>query len=72
MVILGGRSSLFGPFLGAVLYLLLESTLSRYTDSWQFFVGAIFVICVLLFPQGLWGLLTTTIPQLVRRTRRAR
>jgi branched-chain amino acid transport system permease protein len=72
MVILGGRSSLFGPFLGAVLYLLLESTLSRYTDSWQFFVGAIFVVCVLLFPQGLWGLLTTTLPRLLRRTRRAR
>ena len=72
MVILGGRSSLFGPFLGAVLYLLLESTLSRYTDSWQFFVGAIFVVCVLLFPQGLWGLLTTTLPRALRRMRRAR
>jgi len=55
-----------------VVYLLLESTLSRYTDSWQFFVGAVFVICVLLFPQGLWGLVTTTVPQLFRRTRGAR
>jgi branched-chain amino acid transport system permease protein len=72
MVILGGRSALFGPFLGAVVYLLLESTLSRYTDRWQFVVGAIFVICVLLFPQGLWGLITTTVPQLLRRTRRTR
>jgi branched-chain amino acid transport system permease protein len=35
-------------------------------------VGAIFVVCVLLFPQGLWGLLTTTLPRLLRRTRRAR
>ena len=72
MVILGGRSSLFGPFLGAVVYLLLESTLSRYTDSWQFYVGAIFVLCVLLFPQGLWGVVTTTVPGLFRRTRAAR
>ncbi len=52
------RSSLFGPFLGAVAYLLLESTLAQYFRSWQLFVGAIFVVCVLLFPQGLWGLLT--------------
>jgi hypothetical protein len=29
-------------------------------------------VCVLLFPQGLWGLMTTTVPQLVRRTRRTR
>ncbi|SFL49567.1 branched-chain amino acid ABC transporter permease [Geodermatophilus ruber] len=72
MVILGGRSSLFGPFLGAVVYLLLESTLSRYFASWQLIVGAIFVICVLAFPQGLWGLLTQTLPGLFRKRRRTR
>ena len=63
MVILGGRSSLFGPFLGAVIYLLLESSLSQSFKSWQLIVGAIFVICVLVFPQGLWGLFTTTLPR---------
>jgi branched-chain amino acid transport system permease protein len=72
MVILGGRSSLFGPFLGAVIYLLLESTLSRYYASWQLIVGVIFVVCVLAFPQGLWGLITQTLPQLIRKVRRAR
>jgi branched-chain amino acid transport system permease protein len=72
MVILGGRSSLFGPFLGAVIYLLLESTLSRYFASWQLIVGAIFVVCVLAFPQGLWGLITQTLPQLFRKARGAR
>ena len=72
MVILGGRTSLFGPFLGAVVYLLLESTLSRTFDSWQLIVGAIFVACVLAFPQGLWGLVTVTLPGAVRRLRRAR
>ncbi|MGY1591667.1 branched-chain amino acid ABC transporter permease [Geodermatophilus sp. SYSU D00708] len=71
MVILGGRSSLFGPFLGAVVYLLLESSLSRTFASWQLIVGAIFVLCVLAFPQGLWGLLTQTLPGLFRRGRRA-
>ncbi|MGY1643176.1 branched-chain amino acid ABC transporter permease [Geodermatophilus sp. SYSU D00703] len=71
MVILGGRSSLFGPFLGAVVYLLLESSLSRTFASWQLIVGAIFVLCVLAFPQGLWGLVTQTLPGLFRRRRRA-
>jgi branched-chain amino acid transport system permease protein len=59
MAILGGRGSLFGPFLGAVVYLLLESILSKTFASWQLIVGAIFVACVLAFPQGLWGLLTS-------------
>jgi branched-chain amino acid transport system permease protein len=71
MVILGGRSSLFGPFLGAVVYLLLESSLSRTFSWWQLIVGAIFVLCVLAFPQGLWGLITQTLPGLFRRGRRA-
>ena len=30
-----------------------------------------FVVCVLIFPQGLWGLVTTTVPHMLRRTRRA-
>jgi branched-chain amino acid transport system permease protein len=72
MVILGGRSSLFGPFLGAVIYLLLESTLSRYFAWWQLIVGAVFVVCVLAFPQGLWGLLTQTVPAMFRKVRGAR
>ena len=71
MAILGGRGSLFGPFLGAVVYLLLESMLSRQFASWQLIVGAIFVVCVLAFPQGLWGLVTSAAPAL-RRLRRAR
>ena len=72
MVILGGRSSLFGPFLGAVVYLILEATLSRYYASWQLIVGAIFMVCVLAFPQGLWGLVTDTVPGMFKKMRRAR
>jgi branched-chain amino acid transport system permease protein len=71
MAILGGRGSLFGPFLGALVYLLLESTLSSLFASWQLIVGAIFVACVLVFPQGLWGLVTSATPRrLLRRIRR--
>lgn len=56
MVVLGGRSTLFGSVLGALTFLVLEHYLSRQFGSWQIIVGAIFVACVLLFPQGLWGL----------------
>jgi branched-chain amino acid transport system permease protein len=66
MAILGGRDSLFGPFLGAVVYLLLESSLSRHYASWQLLVGAIFVACVLAFPRGLWGILTSALASALR------
>jgi branched-chain amino acid transport system permease protein len=70
MAILGGRGSLFGPFLGALVYLVLESTLSARFASWQLIVGAVFVICVLVFPQGLWGLFTSSVPRRLLRRKR--
>ena len=72
MAILGGRGSLFGPFLGAFVYLVLESTLSKHFASWQLFVGAIFVVCVLVFPQGLWGLFTSAVPRRLLQRMRGR
>lgn len=72
MTILGGRASLFGPFLGAVVYQLLESTLSKHFASWQLFVGAIFVACVLAFPQGLWGIVTSVSSSRLFRAKRVR
>jgi branched-chain amino acid transport system permease protein len=72
MVILGGRSTLFGPVLGALVFLLLQHYLSQLFDWWQLIVGAIFVVCVLAFPQGLWGLVrmeTRVTPRWLRRIR---
>lgn len=67
MVILGGRSTLFGAVLGALTFLVLEQYLSEEFGQWQLIVGAIFVACVLLFPQGLWGLVRLERPRRVRR-----
>jgi branched-chain amino acid transport system permease protein len=55
MTILGGVGTFVGPFVGAALYLVLQEYVSKYTDSWQLYAGAIFVLCVLFFPQGVWG-----------------
>jgi branched-chain amino acid transport system permease protein len=57
MVILGGMGSLFGPVLGAVLYLLLETVLSRLTEHWQAILGPILVLVVLFSRRGVFGLL---------------
>jgi branched-chain amino acid transport system permease protein len=55
MSLLGGMGTFFGPFVGAAVYLLLENFVSLWTVHWQLIVGAIFVICVLFFPAGIWG-----------------
>ena len=51
MVVLGGTSSLFGPVLGAGLFILLEEILSGFWLYWQLIFG-IFLILVVLFAKG--------------------
>ena len=55
MSLLGGMGTFFGPFVGAAVFLLLENLVSLWTIHWQLFVGAVFVVCVLFFPAGIWG-----------------
>jgi branched-chain amino acid transport system permease protein len=55
MCLLGGMGTFFGPFVGAAVFLLLESVVSVWTVHWQLVVGAVFVLCVLFFPRGIWG-----------------
>jgi branched-chain amino acid transport system permease protein len=57
MVILGGMGSLFGPVLGAMALLILEETLSSYTQHWQAALGPILVLLVLFAKRGLLGLI---------------
>jgi branched-chain amino acid transport system permease protein len=57
MVILGGIGSLFGPALGAVLVISLETVLSRWTDHWMFYLGPILIAFVLFARRGLWGVI---------------
>jgi urea transport system permease protein len=56
-VAVGGRDSLAGPIVGAVVVNLAKSGLSEsFPTIWQYFLGALFVGVVLLFPDGLVGL----------------
>jgi branched-chain amino acid transport system permease protein len=55
MSLLGGMGTFFGPFVGAAVFLLLENLVSLWTVHWQLVVGAVFVVCVLFFPAGIWG-----------------
>ena len=55
MTLLGGARSFFGPFVGALVFLLMEDVFSLWTSHWQIIVGTIFIIFVLFLPKGIWG-----------------
>jgi branched-chain amino acid transport system permease protein len=55
MVLLGGVGSPSGPLIGAAVYKLLDTVITRYTDYWQLVLGGILILLVLAFPRGLAG-----------------
>jgi branched-chain amino acid transport system permease protein len=55
MVLLGGLQTLAGPVVGAVTFTWLHDTVARSTDYWRAMLGAIILLLVLLFPQGIAG-----------------
>ena len=58
MVIFGGVGHLYGGVWGAIVFLLLEETLSHFTIHWQLGLGALLLMVVLLLPNGLTSALT--------------
>jgi branched-chain amino acid transport system permease protein len=57
MTLLGGAGTFFGPFVGAIAFLVLEDSISVVTESWPLVIGAIFMLFVLFLPKGIWGTL---------------
>jgi len=56
MTVLGGFASFFGPLIGAFTFIFLKSELMGVTQYWRFWLGAILVAIVVLFPRGLVGI----------------
>lgn len=56
-VILGGVGRLFGPVVGAALFILLEHLLGGVSDYWQIYLGALLLGVVLFARGGLIGTL---------------
>jgi len=55
--LLGGMGTLFGPVIGAVVYLLLEEFLSQLTEYWALIMGPLLLLIVLFGRGGIMGLL---------------
>lgn len=55
-VAVGGRATLVGAVVGALLVNAGQSAVSeQFPNIWQYFLGALFIGAVLLFPQGVVG-----------------
>lgn len=54
---LGGVGFFIGPIIGAIVFTLLQTVLSLYTEIWQLYLGILFVLTVMFFPFGLTGLM---------------
>jgi branched-chain amino acid transport system permease protein len=52
MVLVGAAGTLFGPILGAVLFVLLQYVVSTYTERWLFVIGIMYLVIALYAPQG--------------------
>lgn len=55
MVIIGGPGTLWGPMLGAVIFVFLGQFLSLYVARWVTLMGLVMIVVVLFARRGLWG-----------------
>jgi branched-chain amino acid transport system permease protein len=68
MLILGGYGRLYGAFVGAVAYMVLEHTLAKaYPTAWQLGIGVVLIVVALYARNGILGIAET-----VQRRLRAR
>ena len=57
MLILGGAGRLYGAFVGAPIYMILEDNLAKLSPAfWQFGIGLLLVLTVLFARRGLLGI----------------
>ncbi|MBV9581794.1 MAG: urea ABC transporter permease subunit UrtC [Chloroflexi bacterium] len=57
-VAVGGRGTLFGAVLGTLVVRSAQTAVSEsFPDLWQYAIGALFILTVLLFPAGFMGVI---------------
>ncbi|TAM90521.1 MAG: branched-chain amino acid ABC transporter permease [Candidimonas sp.] len=57
-VVMGGVGSVVGPAIGAVVITLAENYISSFTQAWLIYFGALFILVVIVAPNGIFGLFT--------------
>jgi branched-chain amino acid transport system permease protein len=68
MLILGGTGRLYGAFIGAAVYMVLEDYFSKLSPTfWQFGIGLMLVLAVLFARRGILGLFEDAAEYLAKR-----
>lgn len=57
MVVVGGYKALWGPALGAVVYLLVKDVLGDYASHWMAIFGVALITVIVFWPTGMAGAL---------------
>ncbi len=57
MTVLGGAHTFFGPVVGSILFFFIEHIITKFTDIWMIYLGAILIPLVIFFPEGVLGTL---------------
>ena len=68
VVLLGGSAYLLGPLLGSIVVIFLPSLLHLSPLLSDAMIGVIFIAVILLFPEGVVGLITRSLGWLTART----
>lgn len=63
MAVLGGKGTLWGPVIGAIIFQIIKETTWTYLLGWQrVALGLLIVLIVVFFPQGIMGYLRERFP----------
>jgi branched-chain amino acid transport system permease protein len=56
MVLLGGMGTLWGPLVGAAIFIYIQDYISTMTEHWETYLGVVVILLVLFMPTGFVGL----------------
>lgn len=56
----GGVINFFGPVLGAGIFIILQNAIGALTEHWLFLLGLVFILIVMVIPEGILGLFKKT------------
>jgi len=54
---IGGVGGFYGPILGSIVVILLQSGVSLLSNAWMLYVGVLFIVMVMYAPMGLSGMI---------------
>jgi branched-chain amino acid transport system permease protein len=55
IVIIGGVATVEGPFIGVLIFFILQEELSNFGAAYLMLLGAVAIAVMIFFPKGLWG-----------------